>query len=122
MPKLILPPAPQLLVPVGLVTQVALDSVETVLLTAEHCPEALEPLEHHFRLAVLGVVATLEAMDGAQMYRLSQLAAVARPAKLWGIVDQVIESDNGRSQPECQYCGGPTGPFGCRSRFCSGNN
>ena len=100
--KLLLPNH-ELLVPVSALTQVALDSVETVLLAADSTPESLEPLEVHFYEAIIGSVGALERLDDVAMYRLSQIASVRRPAKLWDIVDDLIRRDNHLRQPEhCQ--------------------
>ncbi len=86
-----------LLLPVGGLTELALESVNVVLLTGEFAPECLTIREVHFREAILGITASLEALDDVAIYRLHQLTAVPRPAKLWELVDLIIKSDNERT-------------------------
>lgn len=88
----------QLLIPISPATLIAMDSVSTVLMAAELTPHLLLPPEAHFRDTIMGVCASLEAMDSAALYRLSQLARVGRPAKMWEIIDQMIEIDNERNE------------------------
>ncbi len=74
----------------------ALEAVNVILLNGVFCPQSLTIREVHFKEAILGITASLEALDDAAIYRLHQLTAVPRPAKLWELVDLIIKSDNER--------------------------
>lgn len=87
-----------LLIPVSRETIEALEAISTVLMTAEASPQSLHPMEENFRHLILGACHHLEHMDSETIYRLSQLASVKRPAKLWDIVSHLIQCDNDRLQ------------------------
>lgn len=124
MARIVLPHDGQLLIPINPVTQVSLESVQTVLITGDVAPELLEPREAHFRQAIIGTCMALERLENDKLYLLSQLAGVRRPSNLWDIVEKIIKADNDRGQPAnyCPRCDNPMGPEGCRRMFCPSHN
>lgn len=86
----------ELIIPISKSAAEAVENVGQVLLAGELTPEQLTPRERLFRTAILAINRHFTAMDDELLTRLTQLAAIKRPRRLWEIVDLMIQSDDER--------------------------